>query len=359
MKILLALTDQSFTATKSLGIFNVSIGLAKGLMQCEGISELHILGNEECAPYFGELPSHVHIHLSEKPVPKQFARLYWDQIGIQRAINRVKPDWAILPKGFPPYFPRLGKTKIASYVHDIIWEYYKNLPAGNESPFPPHQLAYFSSLGIRALEVSNLVLTSTLFNRGRFEAYRPGCHCAVVGIGFDGEPCPALNEKRGRDILSFVSPYPHKQTPLILDYLQQWLAQRVDREGIRIHLVGQLPSNCQLPDTAWIPHQRIPQAELSALIKASCRATTYASAYEGYGMPPVESLRLGIPCVASDIAPIRENIPPKLLFDNESAQDFISKLNHAYDEDNTTAYPSYPNWQEVAEKTLHAMRATK
>ena len=28
MKLLLALTDQSFTATKSVGIFNVSMGLA-------------------------------------------------------------------------------------------------------------------------------------------------------------------------------------------------------------------------------------------------------------------------------------------------------------------------------------------
>ena len=55
MKILLSLTDQSFRATKSVGIFNVSMGLARGLMHCEGVRELHLLGNDECAAQFANL----------------------------------------------------------------------------------------------------------------------------------------------------------------------------------------------------------------------------------------------------------------------------------------------------------------
>ena len=65
MKILLALTAQSFTATKSVGIFNVSLGLAHGLMQISGVSELHLLGNAECASHFHDLPAHVHLHLAD------------------------------------------------------------------------------------------------------------------------------------------------------------------------------------------------------------------------------------------------------------------------------------------------------
>ena len=69
MKLLLALTDQSFTATKSVGIFNVSMGLARGLMQAPGVSELHLLGNNECAAHFTNLPPHVHLHLADKQKP--------------------------------------------------------------------------------------------------------------------------------------------------------------------------------------------------------------------------------------------------------------------------------------------------
>ena len=136
MKLLISLTDQSFAATKSVGIFNVSMGLTRGLMSCGEVSELHILGNQECADSFGDRPSHVYFHLLDKPVPRRFGRIFWDQWGVSRAIRAIRPDWAILPKGFPPFFPCIGSTRLACYVHDVNWEYYRHLHGG-DSPFPP------------------------------------------------------------------------------------------------------------------------------------------------------------------------------------------------------------------------------
>lgn len=165
MKLLLSLTDQSFFATKSLGIFHVSLGLVRGLMQCSGVDELHILGNESCADAFADRPSHVHLHLADRSVPRRFSRVWWDQIGISAAIRSIEADWAILPKGFPPFFPCLGRTKLACYVHDVIWEYYAGMRGTAGNPFPWHQLLYFRTLGLRALAVSDLVLTSTRLDR--------------------------------------------------------------------------------------------------------------------------------------------------------------------------------------------------
>ena len=200
MKLLLAITDQSFSATKSVGIFNVSMGLASGLMRCPEVSELHILGNNECAAHFSDLPAHVHLHLADKPVPRRFGRLWWDQVGVSAAIRRIQPDWAILPKGFPPFFPALGKTRLACYLHDVNWEYYEQHQGEGDSPFPRHELMYFRALGLRALHVSDLVLTSTRFNKSRYEHYHPGCRVAVVGIGFDDAPRPYA-PATGRDLL--------------------------------------------------------------------------------------------------------------------------------------------------------------
>lgn len=356
MKVLISLTDQSFTATKSVGIFNVSVGLARGLAACAGISELHILANREVAPLFENMPAHVKLHLTAKTVPRRFGRLWWDQIGLPNAIRRLQPDWAILPKGVPPYFPRLGATKLACYVHDVNWEYYARLDGATANLLPRYQHLYFKNSLLHALKISDLVLTSTNFNRSRYLSYVPAAHAQVVGIGFDGTPTP-ITERQGRDILFYASPYPHKLTSLGVRYMAAWLAQREDAEGIRVHVLGGLPDGVTLPDERWLSYGRLPEAEMMRLLTRECRAATYFSAYEGFGMPPVECLRAGVPCVASSLPPIRENIPADFLFDNEDEASFIAAMNHAYNMTEMKSCPAYPTWAQVAERVVSSMRS--
>lgn len=356
MRLLLSLTDQSFAATKSAGIFNVSIGLARGLARLPQVKELHILGNAECADYFTDLPAHVSLHLTDTPVPRRFKRVWWDQIGVAKAIRTLQPDWAILPKGFPPFFPCLGKTKLACYLHDLNWEYYdKHTQKDGLCPFPWHELLYFRTLGLRSLRVSDLVLTSTHFNKARFRAYVPHAHVSVVGIGFD-TPAQPTSQREGKDILFFGSPYPHKLTPLGMQRIEEWLRQRPDARQIRIHLVGHQLEKVNTPGEHWVNYGRIPQTKLQELRDTYCRTAVYFSDYEGYGMPPVECLRAGIPCVASDIPSIRENIPSCYLFDNLSEEAFITTMNAAYNNGLPMPCPDFPTWTEVASRAVAAMQ---
>ncbi len=355
MKLLISLTDQSFLATKSIGIFNVSMGLVRGFLACDAVRELHILCNDECGDELAALAcDKLHLHLTDKPVPSRFKRIIWDQFGVQKAIRAIDPDWCILPKGFPPFKPALGRTKLACYVHDFNWEYYENKAIAKESPFPRHEMIYFSTLGKRALEVADLILTSTQFNRERFLSYYDKARIAVVGIGFDGEALPAP-QVQGKDILAYVSPFPHKRSDLAIPFLQVWLSQRADAEQLRIHLVGKLPEHISPQGSQWVQHERIPFAELQRMLREDCRLSVYFSDYEGYGMPPVESLRLGIPTLASDLPPIRENIPAQYLFSNDNINDFTEKLNKLYDDATLQDIPSYPSWKEVAERCVRAM----
>lgn len=356
LKVLISLTDQSFRATKSVGIYNVSIGLAKGLAQCDDVTELHILANKEIAPLLAGLPPHVHLHLADKPVPVRYGRLWWDQVGISRAVRDIQPDWALLPKGVPPFFPRMGKTKLACYVHDVNWEYYAKLGKGTPNSLPRSQHLYFKSLLLRALRISDLVLTSTQFNKGRYLSYEPRAHTKVVGIGFDRAEEP-FRSARGRDILFFSSPYPHKLTELGVQRVSAWLQQRGDAgKSIRVHVIGGQTPNFAFPDERWIPYGRIPESEMRRIMTQECRVAVYFSAYEGFGMPPVECLRAGIPCVASDLPPIRENIPAELLFDNEKEDTFFAVMNHAYTLTELPTRPEYPTWKNVAQRVVAAMQ---
>lgn len=356
LKVLISLTDQSFRATKSVGIYNVSVGLAKGLALCEDVTELHILANREIAPLLADMPPHVHLHLADKAVPVRYGRLWWDQVGISRAVREIQPDWALLPKGVPPFFPRMGRTKLACYVHDVNWEYYAKLGKGTPNSLPRSQHLYFKSLLLRALRISDLVLTSTQFNKGRYLSYEPRAHTEVVGIGFDSPQEPFCRE-RGSDILFFSSPYPHKLTGLGVQRVSAWLNKQGEAaRNIRVHVIGGQTPNFAFPDERWIPYGRLPETEMRRIMTQECRVAVYFSAYEGFGMPPVECLRAGIPCVASDLPPIRENIPAELLFDNEEEESFFSVMNHAYALCEMPNRPEYPTWKDVARRVVAAMQ---
>ncbi len=356
MKILVSLTDQSFAATKSIGIFNVSMGLVRGLLACDEVEQLHILGNDECAKQLQALACEkLHLHLMDRPVPTRYGRILWDQYGVQQAIRAIEPDWCLLPKGFPPSCPQRGTPRLACSVHDFNWDYYQGKAIAAESPFPRHEMLYFSTLGKRALRVADLILTSSQFNKQRFLSYDKDARIAVVGIGFD-DPVRTPRAQAGRDLLAYVSPYPHKRSDLAIPYLQHWLEQRSDAEQIRIHLVGKLPAHIEPQGETWQHYERMPYAELQSLLRDQCRLSVYFSDYEGFGMPPIESLRLGVATLASDIAPIRENIPERFLFDSGDIQSFVNQMNNIYDKPTLGEIPHYPDWREVAARCVQSMR---
>lgn len=358
MKIAIALTDQSFARTKSMGIFNVSMGLTKGLMNHPEVSELHILGNNECQEAFANCPPHVHLHLMDKPVPRRFSRVWWDQFGLPAAVRKINPDWLLLPKGFPPFMHLPKRIKLACYVHDVIWEYYQELGKKGQNPFPWYENLYFSFLGKRALRISDLVLTSTRFNAERFIAHVPSANTAVIGIGFDTPTQCNQFKTRGNDILFHVSTFPHKITPLGIKRIQAWLAQQNHQENIKIHCIGNTHDSLIPNSPNWIKHGKVSQEKLNELMTKQCRVAAYFSEYEGFGMPPVESLRCGLPCVASNIPPIRENIPLQYLFDNNSESSFIETMNNAYFSVQAPESPSYPSWEIVTNNCVQAFKNT-
>lgn len=356
MKVAIALTDQSFQRTKSMGIFNVSMGLAEGLMHCPEITELHILGNDECQAAFAHCPPHVHLHLTDKPVPRRFARVWWDQFGLCAAVRKINPDWVILPKGVPPFFPCFGKAKMACYVHDVMWEHYEQRSAADrKGPFPWHELLYFRTLSLRAMKISDLVLTHTQFNANRILHYEPQAKIARIGIGYNDTPPAHAYANSKKDVLTYASTFPHKCTPLTIQRIEAWLNSRSDGQDIRIHVVGNMPDDLKLPDERWIHHARIPFAELRTLLREKCCMAVYFSDYESYGMPPVECLLNGVPCIASDIPPIRENIPAPYLFNNADEADFITRANKVYNREIPFECPQFPNWQEVSQRCVQAM----
>lgn len=339
-----------------MGIFNVSMGLTKGLINHPEVSELHILGNNECGKTFADCPPHVHLHLMDKPVPRRFARVWWDQFGLSAAVRKIAPDWLILPKGFPPLFPCLGKTKLACYVHDVGWEYYEHCTAAERNKaFPLHEYIYFKNLSLHAMRTADIVLTHTEFNAGRIRSYVPSAKVQRIGIGFDSAPITPHSEKTYH-ILTFASTFPHKRLERCISRIENWLSQRSDKHNIKVHIVGSLPHNFELPGSNWVHHPRLPLSSLYKLAREKCRMAVYLSDYESFGMPPVECLLNGVPCITSDLPGPRENVPEQYLVPNDDEAAFIRTANACYDGMLPFICPTYPTWQEVTEACVQALK---
>jgi glycosyltransferase involved in cell wall biosynthesis len=107
---------------------------------------------------------------------------------------------------------------------------------------------------------------------------------------------------------------PRKNQTMLLDACEALRGEGMEME---LHLVGRVNPHFGAPIEARVKevgarwrglrhHAGMGDTELAALVR-SARTTACASIAEGYGLPLLESLWLGVPCVCGDIAPMAGN----------------------------------------------------
>jgi glycosyltransferase involved in cell wall biosynthesis len=138
-----------------------------------------------------------------------------------------------------------------------------------------------------------------------------------LGADWPGIPRPggavAENAAAPR-IVSIGILEPRKNQAVLLNACEALWAEGVRME---LHLVGRVNPHFGKPIAERVEamrarrpglrhHSRMDDARLAGLVQ-SARATAFPSLAEGCGLPLLESLWLGVPCVCSDIAPLLEN----------------------------------------------------
>ncbi len=139
----------------------------------------------------------------------------------------------------------------------------------------------------------------------------------VLALGADFNAAPRVAQPtmfEGASLLCVGIVEPRKNQAFLLD-----VATDLWREGLKfeLHLVGRVNPHFGAPTVARMkalrrefPGLRFHEAASDrdvAQLYAGARASVFPTIAEGCGLPVLESLWMGVPCVCSDLAVLREN----------------------------------------------------
>jgi len=342
MKLCISLRDQDFDHTKSIGIFNVSIGLTYALVNNANIEKLIVLANRSLADQLGALKDHPNVEVIgiNEPTPRGLSRILWDQWGIRHAVKKHKVDWLILPKGFVPLLLRFD-TKVCTYIHDNIFKFYADMGWNKSALFEKY---YFKWSYKKSVQCADLVVTNSQFTMDQVLSSGRKLPTSRVGIGFEPIDKSVIITEARSGLLIFISAHPHKLSEQAIQWLSRWKLETGN--PIKIFCVGRMPVEIECSEgQGWEVMSRLSQSEMNSLW-GKVKIMVYFSAYEGFGMPPCEAVRNGVIPVVSDIPPHRENIPAEFLFSNKHYESFASCLNHAL-ETNQPPFVELDDWDAV------------
>jgi len=356
-----SIADQSFDRTKSLGILNLSMQLAEALAARTEINRLELFSNSSLGEWHRRFAGR-QVHCFDRAHATRAGRMFWDQRQVYGEAAARHVQWLLLPKGFAS-FCRTPRVKLATYVHDVIGDWYRRRypRAGSQI-----EAWYFERSLVATVKQSAVVFTNSDFTRQELLAFskrralRPP-KVVVAGIGFDAvEPrADAIRER----IIVLASPFRHKRTDLAAQFMARW--QHTTRFCGPVHWVGRWPSGLSRPtEPAWQYHERLDEPAYRTLL-AETRVLVYFSEYEGFGMPTVEAVLHGA-CPVFSAIPSTEEVMrgAGAPFDNASYESFADAMSRALDMPAgelarlRTCLVSRHNWADVADRVIGAMMSS-
>ena len=279
--------------------------------------------------------------------------------------RRRRLDVLHFPKGhLPVWVP--GRLATVATVHDDIPVRYSRNEFGAGSRTAKN--LYFGRTVAHAVAASDRVLTVSAFSAQRLARLAPVEPTKII-VTYEAPTLPPLPfvALRDRDptILILGSRFPHKRTSEVLEWSQRFARSHVGG-ALRVVVTGQLD-----PDTeqacADQGIRRVPgglsNAQLAQLVARS-RALIFGSAYEGFGLPPVEAYSLGTPATYQRVgamAEVLDGFPGG--YEEPRYDRFAEALDEVLALDDGTLLElqarcdSAFRWSEVARVTLDAYRS--
>jgi glycosyltransferase involved in cell wall biosynthesis len=247
-------------------------------------------------------------------------RLRWVHLTLPALCTRLGVD--VLHKlatEVPAWLP--PRSRLVTTVHDFMPEFYREHLRDARGARVGHSLhaAYFRLMAWRAFARSHVVITDSHAVADEARRRFPGCRAELATVHLGVEPWrPADRQPSDQTRILVVGAFlPHKGQLLAVRAFER-LATRHPELARRATLVFRgAPADAAYHATVRSVVATSPMRERviflpyeasagPAAIYADADVLLLLSAYEGFGLPPLEAQAAGVPVVCSDIPVFRE-----------------------------------------------------
>lgn len=226
----------------------------------------------------------------------------------------------------------LNKKGIINTIHDVsAWDSPNEAQTLNKY--------YFRVMYRHAAKISERIITVSNFSKQRISCILgyPKSNISVINsavydglsnqdnISFDS----IRNEYRlpKKYILTLSTLEPRKNIRLLLDVFSE-ISDKIDydlvlvgRKGWKIdELLNKYKAKNRIHITGFVKDEHIPS------IYKNSMCFVFPSLYEGFGLPPVESLALGTPVISSDSSSLPEILMDRAVYFHNNSKEELSEL---------------------------------
>lgn len=281
------------------GIYRYTHELLTRLCRMGGEWFLYSHQRYDTAPF--EL-ANVHHRTAAMPPTMRGAQLAQLLFPLWARRDRVDVLWGPRHQ-LPPLMPKTLRMVLT--IHDLVWKEY-----GETMRFPGRQIENY--LTPRALARADVIAVVSLFTKSQLEKYFPSVAHKVelvpgasVLAGIDDVPAAGREENEGAYFLFVGTLEPRKNLPRLLRayrrYAQDnprarplkiaggagWGKQDIAALLLELGLEGQVELLGRVDDSKL------------AVLYRGAHALLMPSLYEGFGLPVVEALSMGVPVITS------------------------------------------------------------
>lgn len=363
----LYLADLRPTQNDSRGTINYAVGLAAELARLLDPSEqLFVLANQEISQYLQWGSDGAHPVVDVVAAPRGIAgRLAMDHLRSIGWAARRQLDVLHLPKGHLPMWTPHRITTVVTIHDDIPVLYARNHfgPSGRTA-----KSLYFARAVRRSVAGADRVLAVSAFSAARLASLATVDPAKIV-VTYEAPSLPAIPfvplEQRDPLIVILGSRFPHKRTEQAVRWVDRLLHTPAGA-GLRLVVTGQLNPDMERL-CAELGIERVPDVLSSIVLArlfARCRLLVFASAYEGFGLPPVEAYGLGAAVVyrkTGAMAEVLDTFPGGFVGDRYDHFAAAATEAMALDDDALLELRARMRerfqWSEVARLTLRAYRS--
>lgn len=257
-----------------------------------------------------------------RPVSWDARRRGWREAGGRRPVTPAAADWLVTVEQFneaerPGFrdFLRARPCRLAAVFCDAIPLQHPHITWPQSVARHPEYMKLLAGFDrVWSISVASRdVLTG--FWRWQQAEVRADTAVLALGADFDRRPRaePASAAPAGRQVLTVGIVEPRKNQGLLLDAAERLWTAGLDFE---VHVVGRVNPHFGPPLAARLRarakterrlhyHEAAADAVLERLY-ATSRVTAFPTIAEGHGLPVLESLWRGRPCVCSDLPVLRE-----------------------------------------------------